>query len=305
MMRKLLILAACASLSACATTGAADPRDPYEGFNRGVFAFNDGLDKAVVKPATTVYRTVTPVPARRGFSRVLSNLMEPLHFVNNLLQGKPKRALNSLGRFVVNTTIGVGGLADHATGMGMPSTSEDFGQTFAVWGAKNSPYVVLPLLGPSTVRDAAGTGLQFFVDPVGIALDEAGASGELKAGVTALRVIDGRSRVMDTGYDAVLATSADPYATARDAYLQRRELDIADQQGAAPADTLSDADQQRLLDEALEQNPTAEDSPPGAEPETPPVEPEVPPAEPEGGMAAADAPLPVEPLGWDEAVAGY
>ncbi len=141
-MRALpILLLAAAALGGCATTGTAsrDPRDPLEGFNRGVWDFNQAIDKAAIKPATNVYRAVTPVPARRGLSRLLANLMEPVNAVNSLLQGKPKRAFNSLARFVVNTTIGVGGLADHATEIGLQPTPEDFGQTLAVWGLKNSP----------------------------------------------------------------------------------------------------------------------------------------------------------------------
>lgn len=261
MMQRLLILIAGLLVAGCATTGQRanlDPRDPYESFNRGVWDFNQGADKVIIKPATTVYRAVTPVPARRGISRVFANLLEPLHFINNLLQGKPRRAVNALGRFVVNTTIGVGGLADHATDLGLPDTSEDFGQTFAVWGARKSPYLVLPILGPSTVRDAAGTAVQFAVDPLPIALDEIGASGEIKAGATVLRVVNARSKLIDSGVDAVLETSADSYATARDAYFQQREVAITDR-AAVAADQLSPEEQERLLNEALDSNPATAD----------------------------------------------
>ena len=304
-MRKLLILVACLCVAGCATTGdraGRDPRDPYENFNRGVFAFNDGVDKAVVKPVSTVYRTVTPVPARRGISRVFANFMEPLHFINNLLQGKPKRAMNSLGRFVINTTIGVGGLADHATGLGLPDTSEDFGQTFATWGARNSPYVVLPLLGPSTVRDAAGTAINFVADPLQITLDEVGASGTVKTGATVTRIIDARSRLTEQGVDAVLETSADSYATARDGYFQRRAAQIADEPTAAPADQLSDEQQQRLLDEAIESNPAANPDPAEDPPMHPEPQPETPPATP-AAAGANDARLPFAVLD-DSALAG-
>ena len=254
-MKKLLILLVALPLSACATTragGEMGHRDPYERFNRGMWAFNDAADTVVIKPATTVYRTVTPVPARRGISRVFSNLGEPLNFVNNLLQGKPKRAINSLGRFVVNSTIGVGGLADHATDLGIKAAPEDFGQTFARYGAKNSPYLVLPLLGPSTVRDGIGTAVQFAIDPTQAGLKEVGVSQTGRYVVTGTRVIDTRSQLIDTGVDALLKSSADPYATARSAYFQRRSAQIADREnrGAEPGfDELSAA-----LDEAAEVN---------------------------------------------------
>jgi len=252
-MRALPLLLLAFSLSACATTGdraSLDPRDPHEGFNRSMFAFNDAVDKAAIKPATTVYRTVTPVPARRGLSNVFANLMEPLNFINNLLQGKPDRAMDSLGRFVVNTTIGVGGLADHATDLGIQPAREDFGQTFAVWGAKESPYLVLPLLGPSTIRDGAGTALQFVADPAQIGLSEAGVGGTERTVLTGLRLVDARSRLMDAGVDAVLETSADPYATARDAFFQRRQAQLRDEDDGPVA--VTEEDQDALLREALE-----------------------------------------------------
>lgn len=252
-MKKLLILLLAIPLAGCATTragGEAAQRDPYERFNRGVWAFNDAIDTVAIKPATTVYRTVTPVPARRGISRVFSNLGEPFNFVNNLLQGKPKRAINSLGRFVVNSTIGVGGLADHATDLGIKAAPEDFGQTLARAGARNSPYLVLPLLGPSTVRDGIGTAVQFALDPTQAGLKEAGVSQTGRYVVTGTRVIDTRSQLIEGGVDALLESAADPYATARSAYFQRRAAQIADRENrsAEPGfDELSKA-----LDEAGE-----------------------------------------------------
>lgn len=266
-MRAILALFLAAALAGCATTGGGGPlaaNDPYEGFNRGVWAFNDAVDTVAIAPATTVYRTVTPVPARRGLSRVLANLSEPFSFINNLLQGKPDRAFNSLGRFLINSTIGVGGLADHATDLGLPPTREDFGQTLAVGGARNSPYLVLPLLGPSTVRDALGTAVQLVADPARIVLNHELATTE-EYGVTAARVLDSRSQLIESGADAVLESSADPYAAARSAYLQRRDAEIRDAEGGAA--TLSPEEEQELLDDALES-----DSIP-AEPESSEAEP--------------------------------
>ena len=219
------------ALGACATTGGQRlaEQDPLEGFNRQMWAVNMALDKAAVKPVTVAYRTVTPKPAQRGLRRILANLGEPFSFVNALLQGKPDQAARTFGRFVVNTTIGVGGLADHATAFGLPEESEDFGQTLAVWGVNAGPYVVLPLLGPSTLRDSVGLGVQFAADPVEIAIrEESGLSRTERFGITGMRAIDLRSRLIDSGADAVLDTAADPYATARSAYLQRRAAEIAD-----------------------------------------------------------------------------
>jgi phospholipid-binding lipoprotein MlaA len=264
----ILLLLAAATLGGCATTGdraVLDPRDPMEGFNRSVWNFNQGLDKAAIKPATQVYRAVTPPPARRGLSRILANLYEPFNAINSLLQGRADRAFNSLGRFVVNTTIGVGGLADHATELGLPPTDEDFGQTLAVWGV-NSSYLVLPVLGPSTIRDGIGSGVSFAVNPVGIALDQAGASTALEYTATGVQVLQARSEVIDSGVDAFLETSADPYATAREAYFQRREAEIANRDNE-----LSTQDEDKLLNDALQEGqPDASAEPQsGAEPPAP------------------------------------
>lgn len=231
----LLVLA----LGACATPhpGSNAPafRDPYEKFNRGMYGVNRGLDKAIVTPATKVYRVVIPVVARRGITNVFNNLTEPLTFINAVLQGKPKEAWRTLKRFVVNTTIGVGGLADHATGMGLPEQSEDFGQTLAVWGIKSGPYLMLPLLGPSTFRDAGGFAVDTVSDPVTYARKAAfHPDFWAKAGQFALQTLDLRSKLIDAGADDVLTSSLDEYATVRSAYLQRRQSDIYD--GNPPVD---------------------------------------------------------------------
>lgn len=270
----ILFLVAATTLGGCATTGdraSLDPRDPMEGFNRGMWDFNQGVDKALIKPTSQVYRAVTPVPARRGFSRLLANLTEPLNAINSLLQGRPDRAFNSLGRFLVNTTIGVGGLADHATDLGLPPTPEDFGQTLAVWGVKDSSYLVLPIFGPSTIRDAIGTGTEFAVVPINIVLDELGASSGVKYGVTGAQVLQVRSDAIDGGVDSLLETSADPYATARDAYFQRRAAEIANREGGS----LSSQEEEQLLNQALEEGQAASE-------------------EPEGGTAESGQPQPAE-----------
>ncbi len=250
-MRMVLVLLTAALLGGCATTRTAggDP-DPMERFNRGVWAFNEGVDKVAIKPVTQVYRKVTPVPARRGISRIFSNLGEPFNFVNNLLQGKPDRAFNSLGRFLVNSTIGVGGLADHATDLGLKPTPEDFGQTLAKGGVRNSPYLVLPLLGPSTVRDGIGTAVQFALDPTQTGLKEAGVGSTARAAITGTRVIDTRSQLIDSGVDSILKSSADRYATARSAYFQRRRAQIEDRENEAEEAGADDL--QAALDDAAE-----------------------------------------------------
>ena len=221
-----------ALLSGCATTRPGEDRlaaqDPLEGFNRGVWAFNTAADTVLVRPTTTVYRTVTPRPARRGLSRLLANLSEPFSAVNNVLQGKPGRAGRNIERFLVNSTIGVGGLADHASEFGIEPAEEDFGQTLGAWGANGGPYLVLPLLGPSTMRDAVGSGVGMLANPYRVAIRESDVSNAVKYGETGAEIIIIRSDLMDSGADAFLKTSLDPYAAARSAYLQRRRAQIRD-----------------------------------------------------------------------------
>ncbi len=240
MTKRLLLLCATASLGACATRPGSDP---FGGYNRAMFKANNAVDKAVLRPVTTGVRTVTPKPLRRGLSRVLENLTEPWSAINALLQGKPGRAANSLGRFFINTTIGVGGLADHATGLGLKPTREDLGQTLATWGVKDGGYLVLPLLGPSTVRDAAGIGVGMVADPqyvfTGRVLNPNTAES---AGIVAGRVLSARSELIDSGVEQILATSADPYATARSAYFQRRAAVIADKDGSSVEDAEGELD---------------------------------------------------------------
>jgi len=236
-MRAILLgLAFITLLSGCATTNGLQEqarRDPYEGFNRKVYAFNKGVDKAVLKPVTKGYRAVTPVPARRGFSAFLKNAKEPLNFINALLQGKPRAALRTLGRFSVNTVLGVGGLTDHASDMGLAVQDEDFGQTLAVWGVHSGPYIVLPFIGPSTARDAVGFGVDIVSDPYRYGLREVGVTGWKNWAELGMEVIDLRSNLLDTA-DVFLRTSADEYATVRSAYLQSRESLITD--GASDTD---------------------------------------------------------------------
>jgi len=242
-------------LAGCATTPGADrlaQRDPLEGFNRAVWDVNQGVDKVVLKPVTQAYRAVVPTPARRGVSNFFSNLGEPFSFINNMLQGKPKRAVRNLGRFVVNTTIGVAGLADPATKMGIKPAPEDLGQTLAVWGVNAGPYLVLPLLGPSTLRDGVGTGTAQLVDPYNVCLRDCGLPNGTATAATVATVINGRSQLIDSGADSFLASSADAYATARSAYLQRRRGAIVDaEEGDASVDANPGASDDSDFDEAL------------------------------------------------------
>lgn len=196
--------------------------DPYESFNRKAFAFNDGLDRAVLKPVAEGYVNAVPAPARRSVSNFFSNLGEVSNTVNSLLQGKPDQAATSLGRFIFNSTLGIGGLFDPMSGLGLEETPEDFGQTLATWGWSDSNYLVLPLFGPSTVRDGVGRfSLDYQVDPVSHLSPE--SHGYWLRG---LGLVETRAGLLGT--DALLAQ--DPYVVMRDAYLQRRDFLIRDGQ---------------------------------------------------------------------------
>ncbi|MEZ6002177.1 VacJ family lipoprotein [Hyphomonas sp.] len=159
------------TLGACATTPAdpSDPgavADPYEGFNRQMFAFNNGVDKYALGPAAGAYKTVTPEFARDRIGDFLRNLRAPVIFVNDVLQAEPSRAADTFVRFTINTTVGIAGLWDAAGQMGVERHSEDFGQTLAVWGIDSGPYLVMPIVGPTTPRDLFGMGVDHAIDPL-------------------------------------------------------------------------------------------------------------------------------------------
>ena len=280
-MRKLLtilLLALC--LSACATTqagpnGMAD-RDPHEEFNRDMWAVNQGLDAVAIRPVTNVYRAVPPRPVRSGVSNVFRNLTEPWSFINNLLQGRPGRALRNLGRFIVNSTIGIGGLFDHASALGIDPAPEDFGQTLAVWGVGDGGYVLNPIFGPSTQRDTFGTIVDIVANPVSLFFDRGlNMSGEAQLAIRAGGIISTRPDLMDTGVDAFLDSSADPYAAARSAYFQQREAQILnyDISGITADDGDLESSEDAAFEAALEDLEEMDDfdAPPPEEEMAPPV----------------------------------
>lgn len=245
-LRLALAPLALLALAGCATVPGQDrlaERDPLEKFNRGMWGVNQAADKVVIKPVTSVYRTVAPRPVRQGVSNLFANLTEPWSMLNNLLQGKPKRAAVNLRRFIINTTIGVGGLVDQASKMGVQPAPEDFGQTLAKWGVNGGPYLVLPLLGPSTLRDGVGSGAAALADPVNIGVNQADVNVWYKRGYRAGQIISARSDLTDSGADAFLKSSLDPYAAARSAYLQRRRAQIDDQDSGLSAGPPDDFDQ--------------------------------------------------------------
>ena len=220
-------------LSACVTphpgSNADALRDPWEMTNRKIYAANKTLDKYVALPVTRAYRAVTPAAARHGVSNALSNIGAPLSFANAIAQGKVKQAFRTLDRLLINSVIGVGGLADRATDLGRPEELEDFGQTLAWWGVKSGPYVMLPLIGPSTIRDTVGFGVDIATNPFDYARRAVlPFSIYATTGKFAGQTIDLRSRLIESGADGLLANSLDEYATVRSAYLQRRQSQIYD-----------------------------------------------------------------------------
>ena len=224
-----LLAAGCAS-----TPGRTTPDDRWEGFNRGVYKFNDAVDRAALKPVAKGYRKITPHWMRVGIGNFLGNLEYPATVVNQFLQGKLKMGLRDTGRFLLNSTLGLAGLFDVATPVGLEANDEDLGQTLAVWGVGSGPFVNLPFFGPSTLRDAPTRMVDFFFDPITY-ID---APWEAVWGERVLDVIHSRSEILPL--DATLQRTYDPYAFIRDSWLQHREFDIFD--GNPPPETLEDFD---------------------------------------------------------------
>ncbi|MBV7418735.1 MULTISPECIES: MlaA family lipoprotein [Comamonas] len=203
-------------LGGCAATGS-NPQDPYESFNRKVQSFNDGVDDAVLKPVATAYQTVTPQPVRTGVGNFFGNVGDLWSMVNHLLQGNGLQAYNHMVRFTTNTVLGIGGLLDIATEMGVDRQKQDFGRTLGAWGIKPGPYLVLPLLGPSTVRDTVALP----ADWNGNVLSELRPISHRNA-LVGLKVVDDRARLLKAG-DIVDSVALDRYVLLRDVYLQSRQ----------------------------------------------------------------------------------
>ena len=226
-----LLLVLLCLLGGCATTS---PRDPLEPMNRAIYSFNDGVDKAIFKPLAEGYRAVLPAAVRNGIGNFFANINDVLIALNNLLQGKIINAVSDLGRVVVNTTVGILGLMDVATEFGLEKHNEDFGQTLGYWGIGDGPYLVIPLLGPSNVRDAVGKVVDFKTDPVTYV-----ESMRARNVLWGVRLISHRADLLDTS--KILDTAAlDPYEFLRDAYLQRRRNLVHD--GSPPPDQDNDID---------------------------------------------------------------
>lgn len=223
---KILLSCLCAlllGLEGCATVaGPPDPRDPWEGFNRSMYAFNTRLDNAVLKPAAKGYRAITPDPVETGVTNFFSNLEEIQILVNNLLQFKPLAALSDTGRLVINTTLGIGGIFDVATPMGLHKDEEDLGQTLGRWGIPSGPYLVLPFFGPSSPRDAFGLAGDYALDPIR-EVEDTSTRNSLRV----VSIIDIRAQLLAVD-DIINEAALDPYTYVRDAWLQRRRSLIYD-----------------------------------------------------------------------------
>jgi len=268
-MKSLAILLAGLALTGCATlpSGKPDPRDPWERMNRSTYAFNDAVDRAVAKPVAKAYVKVMPRFVRTGVSNVFNNLNTLNTIVNDVLQGKMKQAGNDSARFLLNTTFGIGGLYDAASKAGLEFNDEDFGQTFGKWGMKPGPYLVLPLLGPSTTRDTFGKLVDQFTYPVTYLEDDS-----TRIWIRLVSLLDTRAELLDL--DEQIDRSYDRYAFIRNAWLQRREFQVTDGNVEDPS---------LELEQDMDQDTGTEPPPDEGAPEQPPDE------TPPGDAAAPDA----------------
>ncbi|MBY6203846.1 MlaA family lipoprotein [Halomonas denitrificans] len=250
--RRLAVLLAAALLSACATIQAPPPEeriaaDPWEPFNRNMYAFNRGVDRAVLQPLARGYNTITPEPVERGIANALDNLRSVPVMLNLLLQGRPAHAGRMFERFFVNSVFGLGGILDVASDAGIPDFDEDFGQTLAVWGWEDSRFLVLPFLGPSTLRDALSRPVDATADvPWREVID-----GRLY--ILGVDIVQQRADLLDREED--LEAAFDEYLLVRDAWLQQRAYKISGESTTPDYDVL------------LEEDPWDDDLPPTADPD--------------------------------------
>lgn len=266
-----LLLAACIGVAGCSTVRAPSPADPLEGFNRTVFQFNDDLDRYAMKPVAQGYKFVLPTPVRASVTNFFSNLGDVDNLANNLLQANVTAATQDLMRIAINSVFGVGGLFDFATPAGLPKHNQDFGVTLGKWGLPAGPYLVLPLFGPSTIRDTVGTVADLQIDP----------SGYFKPiwfrnTLYGLRVVNTRANYL--GATSLLSQAAlDKYSFTRDAYLQRRQYLIKgssaseqnlpnydDESGPTSAGPAAPAAPASASEPASEAAPTSAPAPAGA-----------------------------------------
>lgn len=209
--------------SGCATLNTPpEPHDPWERYNRSMHRFNDKLDRSVLKPLATGYKKITPDPVEKGIHNFFNNLGEIKVIINDLLQLKLVQTASDTGRFIVNSTLGLGGFFDIAKHIGMTQHDEDFGQTMGYWGMGSGPYLVMPLFGPSSLRDGPSLLVDRYANPLREVEDETA-----RYSLYLLETIDTRAQLLEAG-NILENASLDPYIFIREAYLQKRRAQIAD-----------------------------------------------------------------------------
>lgn len=285
-MRRVIVAVVAMQLTAAPAFAQTDVWDPWEGFNRKSYAVSRQVDRFVIEPVSRVY-SKAPKPLRKGLRNFVRNLREPLVFVNDVLQGRPKTAAKTAGRFAINSTVGVVGVVDVAKRSGLKHHNNGLGTTLGRWGAQPGPYLYLPIFGPSNLRDGVGTIGDFAMNP----LDYVDFDGRRAIGVTTsiLSGLDTRARAQPA-LDAIETTSIDTYATLRSYYMQNREAEI---HGETRPEDLPDFDVP-----PIEPEPAPDTSTPPAAPEASPapeLEPE--PLPPEAPAAPGSQPRSVSPGG--------
>ena len=257
------------TLLGCAAAPAKkDPRAPWERLNRTTYKFNDKLDKAVLRPIVHGYQKATPGVVRTGVSNFFDNLGYPIVIVNDLLQARLKWFAKDTGRFVINTTLGIGGLLDPATPAGLDKNENDFGLTFGRWGIPKGPYFVIPFLGPSDVRDGLGRLPNTYLSPQNYINND-----WAKYSIWVVEIVDARYRLIST--EPLLDSAYDPYLFMKNAYLQRRDFLLSN---GSNAPSPSESDANKLLDEATKEEeepqsatpPQPQSEPPKQDQQTPP-----------------------------------
>ena len=281
--RRLSLLSVCLLLlCGCATLppgSKRDPRDPWERFNRSSYRFNDALDRAVLKPVAKGY-THLPQPVQTGMHNFFDNLDYPVTIVNDLLQGQLKPFFSDIGRFVLNSTLGLGGLFDPATPAGLQKNYRDFGQTLGKWGVPKGPYVVVPLFGPYDVRDGIGSvTVDYYANP------RSYLNFWTNLGLYTVRTVDHRSRLLPL--DATIQSAYDPYAFVRSAYLQNRDFMVHGGQSQS-----EEEQEEKLMQEAGEEE---NEAPPPSQPQAPEGAPKSPPQPPPAPQPQTSPQAPPKP----------
>jgi phospholipid-binding lipoprotein MlaA len=243
-----LAAAACAVLAGCATP--SNPQDPLEKFNRATFAFNDTVDRVALKPAATAYKNVLPGFVQTGVSNFFGNLSDAWSSVNNLLQGKPEEGMSDFTRFALNSSFGIVGLLDIASEAGLQKHNEDFGQTLGVWGVPSGPYLMLPLLGPSTIRDTAALPADMWADP----WSHKRPVNWRNVGI-GVRAVDQRASVLEAS-NLFEEAALDRYEFIRDGYLQRRQSRVYDGE-SGPAEDAPKQDSAEPKKDAPKEEPAS------------------------------------------------